>query len=276
MSRIAVLAAAALLAASCSSNHERTLSGSGLSLSLPSGWYGVAGPGQLQAANFPLARSVLGSAERAHVRSGHVHLIIWAYGPVVPYLAGGEPALRGPAMLRSRDVTGPFEGFPGDHAFAERSLTVNGQVVQALADLGPKPAAPARLREVNRVLRTLQVASSRIVRPHGGVLTASAVSLRLLPGWSGRMEIPAATFAASLVIRARHDSTRLTLLELPRSLRSRHLQLPVTLQRVGAHFGRRVFSTEGRNFDVSAVFTSPRGLTAANRLLAGLRLSRAG
>ncbi len=276
MSRIAVVAAAALLAAGCSSNHERTLSGSGLSLSLPSGWYGVAGRGQLQAANFPLARSVLGSAERAHVRRGHVHLIIWGYGPVVPYLAGGGPGLRGPATLRGRDLTGPFEGFPGDHAFAERSLTVNGQALQALADLGPKPADPARLREVNRVLRTLEVASSRIVRPHGRMLTAKGVSLPLLPGWSGRIEIPAATFAASLVVRARRGSTRLTLLELPPSLRSRRLQLPVALQRVGAHFGRRVFSTGGRNFDVSAVFTSPRGLTAANRLVAGLRLSRAG
>jgi len=273
---MAVLAAAALLAAGCSSSHERTLSGSGLSLSLPGGWYGVTGPGQLQAANFPLGRSVLASAERAHVRSGQVHLIIRAYGPVVPYLAGGEPGLRGRATLRSRDLTGPFEGFPGGHAFAERSLTVNGQALQALADLGPKPAGPARLREVNRVLRTLQVASSRIVRPHDGVLAAKGVSLRLLPGWSGRIEIPAATFAASLVVRARRGSTRLTLLELPPSLRSGRLQLPVALQRVGTHFGRRVFSTEGRSFDVSAVFASPRGLTAANRLLAGLRLSRAG
>ena len=274
MSRIALLAAAGLFAAGCSSNHERTLSGSGLSLSLPSGWYGIAGPGQLQAANFPLARSVLGSAERAHVRRGHVHLIIWAYGPEVPYLAGVEPDLRGPALLRSRDVTGPFEGFPGDHAFAERSLTVNGQVLQALADLGPKPAEPARLQEVNRVLRTLQVASSRIVPPHEGVLSAKGVSLRLLPGWSGRVEIPPATFVASLVIRARRGSTRLTLLELPRSVTSRRLQLPVALQRVGAHFGRRIFTSEGRNFDVSAVFRSPSDLGAANRLLAGLRLSR--
>ena len=56
----------------------------------------------------------------------------------------------------------------------------------------------------------------------------------------------------------------------------RETAVAVALKRVGSHFGRRVFSTEGRNFDVSAVFASPRGLTAANRLLAGLRLSRVG
>jgi len=273
MRRIAALAAVALAAAGCSSHHERTLRGSGLSLSLPRGWYGVAGPGQLQAASFPLSRSVLGSAERAHVPRGHVHLIIWAYGPVVPYLAGG-PRLRGQVVLRTRDVTGPFEGFPDDHAFAERSMTVNGEALEALADLGPKPARPDRLQEVNRVLRTLRVESSRTVPAKGRVLTANGVSLRLLPEWSGRIEIPPATFAASLVVRASRGATHLTLLELPRSFRGGVLRLPVSLKRVNAHFGRRVFSTEGRSFDVSAVFASPGGLADANRLLTGLRLSR--
>jgi hypothetical protein len=204
-----------------------------------------------------------------------VHLIIWDYGPAVPYLAGG-PVLRGPLLLRGRDVTGPFEGFPSGHAFAERSLTLNGEALEALADLGPKPVGRARLQAVNHVLRTLRVASSRAVRAHGGLLAAKGVSLRLLAGWRGGIEIPSATFAASLVVRARRASTRLTLLELPRSFRGPPLRLPVTLKRAGAHFGRRVFSTGGRSFDVSAVFASPGGLADANRLLAGLRVSRAG
>ena len=276
MRRIGVLAAVAFVAAGCSGHHARTLRGSGLSLSLPRGWYGVAGPGQLQAADFPLRRTVLASAERARVRRGHVHLIVWDYGPVVPDLAGSHHGLRGPFVLRRQDLSGPFEGFPDDHAFALRTVTVNGELLEAVADLGPKPGGAARLAEVNRVLHTLRVGSARILHPHGGVLAAHGLSLRLLPGWSGRIEIPPATFAASLVLRARRGSTRLTLLVLPRSVRGRSLALPVALERVKAHFARRVFSTRARSFDVSAVFASRSGLEEANRLLARLRLARAG
>ena len=118
MKRAALLGLLAILATACSGSHSRTLGGQGISLSLPHGWYGVSGPGQLQAADFPLARSVLASAERARVRRGHVHVIVWDYGPAVPYLARANPSVKGPFVFRRRDVRGPFEGFPFDHAFA--------------------------------------------------------------------------------------------------------------------------------------------------------------
>ena len=259
MKRVALLAAVAFLVSACSGSHGRTLGSPGVTLSLPHGWYGVSAPGQLQAADFPLARRVLASAERARVPRGHVHLILWDYGPAVPHLAGSQPNLRGPLVLLG--MSGPFEGFPEGDAFAGRSATVNGEVLQVLADLGPKPVAPERLRDVNRVLRSLRVPAPRTVGPHDGLLAADGVSLRLPAGWSGRIEIPRAKFATRLVVRARYGGTRVTLLELPRSFRGRQLALPVTLKRFTGNFARRVFSTHGRSFDVSAVFASPSGLT---------------
>ena len=149
-----------------------------------------------------------------------------------------------------------------------------GEVLQVLVDLGPKPVAESRLRDVNRVLRSLRVPSPRILRPRDGVLAADGVSLRLLPGWTGRIEIPPSRSATLLVLRARNGDTRVTILELPRSFRGRQLRLPVLLEPVSSRFGRRVFSTKGRNFDMSAVFASRAGLEEANRLVAGLRLAK--
>jgi hypothetical protein len=266
--RALVLVGTAVLAAGCSGSHNRTLGGPGVTLSLPHGWYGVSAPGQLQAADFPLARSVLASAGRARVRRGHVHVIVWDYGPAVPHLAGNHPNLRGPLVLRG--MSGPFEGFPFQHAFAGRSATINGEVLQVLVDLGPKPVGKARLQDVNRVLRSLRVPTPRVLHPRDGVLSSDGVSLRLLRGWSGRIEIPPARFATRLVLRARKGDTRVTLLELPRSFRGQPRRLPVTLRQLSAGFARRVFSTRGRSFDISAVFTSSRGFAETNRLLAGL------
>jgi hypothetical protein len=270
--RLVTIAGIALLATACSGSNGETLGGPGVTLSLPHGWFGVSAPGQLQAADFPLSRKVLASAERAHVPRGHVHLILWDYGPAVPGIAGSHPDLRGPLVLRG--MNGPFEGFPGENAFAGRSATVNGEVLQVLVDLGPKPVPASRLRDVNKVLRSLSVRSPRVVRPHNGLLSADGVSLRLLSGWTGRIEIPPSKFATRLVLRARKGDTRVTLLELPRSFGGQQLQLPVTLRPFSSKFARSVFSTRGRSFDISAVFTSPLGLDEANRLIAGLRVTR--
>jgi hypothetical protein len=269
--RFVALAGIAALATGCSGSHAKTLGGPGVTLSLPHGWFGVSGPGQLQAADFPLSHSVLASAERARVPRGHVHLVLWDYGPSVPGLAGNHANLRGPLVLRG--MSGPFEGFPDEDAFAGRSATVDGEVLQVLADLGPKPVPLSRLDDVNKVLRSLSVPHPRIVRPREGLLANDGVSLRLTNGWTGRIEIPAAKFATRIVLRARRGETRVTLLELPRSFRGRQLRLPVTLRRFSSGFARRVFSTGGRSFDISAVFKSQAGLDEANRLVAGLKLA---
>jgi hypothetical protein len=90
MGRFAPLAVALLLLActgSASARPASTLDGYGVSVTLASGWHGLADPGQLQAADFPLARAVLDSPERAHVPRGHIHLIVWDYGSAVPYLS---------------------------------------------------------------------------------------------------------------------------------------------------------------------------------------------
>ncbi len=274
MKRVAVLGSAVLLVVGCSGGHSRSLGGYGISLSLPHGWYGLSAPGQLQAADFPLSRSVLSSAPRARVLRGHVHVIVWDYGPAVSYLARNHPRVKPPLTFRRRDVSGPFEGFPFDHAFAIRSVNLGGELLEVLADLGPKPVGAARLRDANRVVASLQVSPARIVLPRGGVLSRGGVSLRLLPGWSGRIEVPASRFAVRFVLRARRGETRVALLELPRSFRGKQLRLPVALKPVTSRFARRVFSTSGHKFDISAVFASPRGLEQANRLLAGLQVAR--
>ena len=99
---VTLLAALALLAeAGASASAGRTLGGYGVSVSLPAGWHGPAGPGQLQAADFPLAPRVLGSPELARVPRGHVHLIVWDYGPSVPYL----PNFRRTRSKASRPAT---------------------------------------------------------------------------------------------------------------------------------------------------------------------------
>lgn len=80
MTRFAPLLVALLLFACTGSANARpatTLDGYGLSVTLARGWHGLANPGQLQAADFPLARDALDSPERAHVPRGHLHLIVW-------------------------------------------------------------------------------------------------------------------------------------------------------------------------------------------------------
>lgn len=57
MKRFALLGFVAVLAAGCSGGDHKTLGGYGISLSLPHGWYGLSAPGQLQAADFPLAKA---------------------------------------------------------------------------------------------------------------------------------------------------------------------------------------------------------------------------
>jgi hypothetical protein len=272
--RVALLASAAALAVGCSGSRSRTLGGYGISLSLPHGWYGLAAPGQLQAADFPLSRSVLSSAERAHVRRGQVHVIVWDYGPAVSYLARHNPPAKPPLVFRRRDLSGPFEGFPLDHAFAIRSANLDGEIVEVLADLGPKPLAASRLRDANRIISSLAVLPAHVLHPHDGVLSRDGLSLRLPPGWSGRIEVPASTYFVKFVLRARRGRTHLALLELTHSVGAKRVDLPIVLVRRTKTFARSVVMAAGRTFDVSAVSGSPAGLADAQRLLSRLRVRR--
>lgn len=274
MKRFALLGFVAVLAAGCSGGDHKTLGGYGISLSLPHGWYGLSAPGQLQAADFPLAQSVLASAQRARVRRGHVHVIVWDYGPAVSYLAENHPRAETPLTFRPRDVSGPFEGFPFDHAFAIRSVNLDGELVQVLADLGPKPVAPARLREANRIVESLKVSPTRVIRPHDGVLSRDGVSLRLPPGWSGRIEVPASRYFVKFVLRVRHGSTRIALLALTKPVGARQVRLPIRLTQRTKTFARSVVMANGHTFDVSAVFASSPGVEEAQRLLSSVRISR--
>jgi hypothetical protein len=273
MRRFAPLVVLRLVACSGSASARPTsrLDGYGLSVRLARGWHGLAGPGQLQAADFPLARDVLGSAELAHVPRGHVHLIVWDYGPAVPYLA--FPAGRAPLALGRRDITaGPMEGFRAGDVYAMRSVLLGEEQLQVVADLGPKPLAANSLQKLDRVLGTLRVQPPRVLLPRHDRLTWDGVALRLLPGWSGRIEIPANQAAAQLVLRARRGDVQVVLLQMA-GAQGRHAELPITLatknilHQHSLSIARRVFSTAGRSFDLSVAVSSLRDLAQANRLL---------
>jgi hypothetical protein len=245
----------------------------GISLTLPKGWHGLAAPGQLQAADFRLGARALQSPELARVPRGRVHLIVWDYGPAVPYLAANFRTARLPLAIARRDLSGrPLEGFPDGHTYAVRTATVGEELVEVVADLGPKPFSSAVLERANRVLATLRVQPPRVVTAQGRRLASGGIALRLLRGWSGRIEVPADRHFVQLVVRARHGDLRLVLLELA-DASAGHAELPVAvtgknvLARQGRHIARRVFSSAGRGFDLSVVFSSRGELGLANRLL---------
>src|SRR5439155_16372661 len=134
----------------------------------------------------------IGAPELARVRRGHVHLIVWDYGPSVPYLAGNFRPIRPPLALRRSDLTpAPLEGFPAEDTYAIRTVLLGGEQIEVVADLGPRPFALRRLSDLNRLLRTLRVRPPRVLLPRHGQLRWDGVALRLLPGWSGRIELPA-------------------------------------------------------------------------------------
>jgi hypothetical protein len=277
MRLLAPLVVALLLAAcpgSASARSTSTLHGYGLNLMLARGWHGAAHPGQLQAADFPLARDVLASPERAHVSRGHVHLIVWDYGPEVPYL-DFQPA-SAPLELRQRDITAGMEGFPTDDVYAVRNVLLGGEQLEVLADLGPKPLAANSLQKLNGVLGTLRVQPPRVLLPHRRRLASDGVALRLLPGWSGRIEIPANQSGAQLALRAQRGDIHLVLLQLAGAQGS-YADLPITLaardilHRHSRAIARRVFSTAGRSFDLSVTVPAPGDLAQANRLLKTLK-----
>jgi hypothetical protein len=277
MRLLAPLIVALLLVAcsgSASARAASTLDGYGLSLTLARGWYGVADRVQLQAADFPLARSVLLSPERVRVPRGYVHLIVWDYGPEVPYL-DFRPA-RAPLALGRRDITGGIEGFPTDDVYARCSALLGGEQLEVLADLGPKPLAANSLRKLNRVLGTLRVQPPRVLLPHHGRLASDGVALRVLLGWSARIEIPANQAGAQLDLRAQRGDIHLVLLQLAGAQGS-HADLPIRLaakdilHRHSIAIARRVFSIAGRSFDLSVTIPAPGDLAQANRLLKTLK-----
>lgn len=283
MKRVAFLAAVIAVAATgASASSTRTLRGDGVTLSLPAGWHGLVGSAGVQAADFPIPARARSSANLVRVRRGHMHLIVWNYGPSVPYLPHSHPA-RPPLALTRRNLYGEPEGFPAADVYARRTARVSGEMLEILADLGPKPLAPDALRKVNGVLATLRVLPARVLRPRHGRLAADGVSVHLLPGWSGRMEIPADRYGARLVLRAAHGDVHVTLLEYAESYGSgRHLALPVVLtsrdilRRPPKPLARLVFSNGGRSFDLTATDRSPQNLREANRLLATLAVASRG
>jgi hypothetical protein len=264
--------AAALIAGGCSSHRSRALSSPGLTLSLPSGWHGVEGPGQLQAADFPLSSSVLSSAARAHVERGHVHLIVWDNGPAITNLGRNQSSASGPLRFRQGDLSTAIEGFPLDHAFAFREINFRGELLEVVADLGPKPLAPGRLREANRVLASLSVTPPRVIRPRGGILERDGVALRLLPGWDGWIEVPASHIAANFVFVANRGATRVVLSDEHPVFPEHQAGLPLRLSRYSDGQGHRLALVDGHGIEASATFSSESGFAEAERLLATLRI----
>jgi hypothetical protein len=269
------LALVAVCAAWGSGPAGRPLDGYGVSLRLPPGWHGVAAPGQLQAADFRLSPAALALAESVHVQRGHLHVIVWDYGPAAPYLRNFRSA-RTPLAIRPRDLTrGPLEGFSSADVYAARTVRVGEELLEILVDLGPRPLAARQLHRANEVLATLRVRPPRVLLPRAGRLSADGISVRLPAGWSGRLEIPSNRRSTRLVLRARRGDIRLVLLELP-GVQGRHEALPVELTSRDVHqvgslaVARQVFSTGGSSFDLSAVIGARSDLARVNRLLATL------
>jgi hypothetical protein len=272
--RVAYLAAVILVAATgAGAMSARSLRGNGMTLSLPSAWHGVVGPAGLQAADFPLPRRARSSADVVRVSRGHVHLIVWNNGPWVEYRPHVHSA-HAPLVLRKRDLSGPFEGFPTQDAYALRTARLGGDMLEVLADLGPKPLASTALRRVNAVLATLRVLPPRVVRPRSRRLVSDGVALRLVAGWSARMEIPAEHYGGRLVLRAAHGDVHLELVEIGAADSARHVDLPIVLtsrdaiHRGSLTFAHRVFSTGGRSFELDVTTRSAGDLRSANPLLA--------
>lgn len=280
MTRVPLLVLLALVAvsgANAASSH--TIRGNGVTLSLPAGWYGLVGRAGVQAADFPLPQRARSSADLVQVRRGHVHLVVFNYGPRVPYLPFYRAA-RTPLKIRLRDLLrGGLEGFGSADTYGIRNATLGGQMLEVVADLGPKPFRRSSLRKVNGVLETLRVLPPRVLLPQHGRLEADGVSLRLLQGWSGRVEIPAERYGARVVLRAARGDLRLILLETTEAPTGDHVSLPLFLttrnviHRYSPPLARRVFSNGGRVFDLSVTVPSPGALREANRLLSTLRVA---
>jgi hypothetical protein len=277
MTRIPLLSlplAVVLLAGGWSSAPAgHTLAGAGLSVTLTRGWHGVVAPGQLQAVDFRLSRRALLSPELARVGRGHVHLIVWDYGRTVPYLVGNFVPARLPLALGRRDLSGgPLEGFSSRDLYAVRSVVIGGELLEVIADLGPKPLAADGFGKVNRVLGTLRVQPPRIVHARNRRLAFGGVTLRLLPGWSGWIELPADPRAGQVVLRAGRGHVHVVLVETAGG-QGAHADLPIALtaSNVFHHrsvaIARRVFSTAGRSFDLSVTVPSPTALIQTNELL---------
>jgi hypothetical protein len=279
--RVALLATLMLVgASSAGAAADTTLRGEGLTLSLPAGWHGLVGGGVVQAADVPLPPRARLSEGLVQVRRGHVHLMVSNGGPWVPYLPQFRPAGRPLVLTRADLLPGGMEGFSGNDTFARLDERLGGDMVDILADLGPKPDLGAALRKANAVLATLRVLRPHVLRPRNGMLAADGVSVRLLPGWSGHAEIPADHYAARLVVRAARGAVQLTLLEYAETELPHHLDLPITLtsrnvlhSRGSPPIARRVFSTGGRSFDISVTVPSPHDLQEANRLLRTLKVA---
>ena len=203
-----------------------------------------------------------------------MHLIVWDYGRSVPYLTGNFTPIRLPLALGRRDLSsGPLEGFSSHDRYAVRSVLIGGEMLEVIADLGPKPLAANSFARANQVLATLHVQPPRLVRAHNGRVEFDGVALRLPPGWSGRIEIPADPRAGQFVLRADHGGIHLVLLQLGGGGGGAHADLPIvlatknTFRHRGMTIARRVFSTAGRSFDLSVALPSPAALGETNRML---------
>ncbi|HKU57014.1 MAG TPA: hypothetical protein VJP41_08325 [Gaiellaceae bacterium] len=279
MKRGALLALLMLVVVTgASASPGRTIGGDGIELSLPAGWHGLAGPGGVQAADFPLPRRARSSANLVRVPRGHVHLIVWNYGPWVVYVPHHHD-LPPPLVLRKRDLTRAIEGFAADDTYLLRTARIHGETVEVTADLGPKPFAPPALRRANAVLATLHVLPPRVLHPRHGRLAARGVAVRLPGGWTGHIEIPQGLAGERLVLRATDGHLHLELVEYAQSDPPRHARLPIVLTSGDAThhdsltFAHRVFSTGGRSFELEVTARSAGELRKANPLLATLAVT---
>lgn len=175
MGRAAALATVVALAASgCGASESGTpaedrpvVSIQTAALPLLVGWQGrtfteAPSPPTLEAGNFVLPPPGYphGNGEPWPEDAIFVRVADWTHGAdPPPFRAQFEPGAL-PVELTERDLRHSVEGVPDDHAFAQRLVSIDGRLIEVVAEFGTRPVADTALDTVNQVLSALRVEPS--------------------------------------------------------------------------------------------------------------------
>jgi hypothetical protein len=147
------------------SETSRPISGFGVGLELPPGWYGrVVKPGErdsivVSASNFAQPHeSYLGPKTAKAMDEDSIHIELAGFDPHSDELAGRASwkATELPISIDRSHLGGPFEGMPAP-AVAARWLVIDGRAVMVFVGFGTSNPSDAMFDEANRVLATLSI-----------------------------------------------------------------------------------------------------------------------
>jgi hypothetical protein len=147
--------------------HAGSIAGLGFSVVVPPGWQGRISkpdgpsPAALNLANFSIPRRNFldGNDDPAtRWRRDAVLLTVLDWTRSLTASTRGQFRPASALALRSEDFRrGGFEGIPQGHAFARRSMRVDGRSLEVWAQLGKPAASSADIAGVNRVLARIRL-----------------------------------------------------------------------------------------------------------------------